>query len=413
MSLVLSCPRVLTGESDLGPGWVRIGSGQVLDVGTGEPPGPVDVGLPDGVLVPGLVDAQVNGAFGIDLANADPAGWAEVAARLPSTGVTGFLPTLTSGPVDDLVAGVRRHREVLRLLRSLPGAARSLGVHLEGPFLAPARRGVHPSEHLRRPDPEIASRLLDLAAEGSLACVTLAPELPGALSLVTDLTAAGVRVAVGHTEAGEDDVLAAVSAGATLVTHLFNAMPPLHHRAVGPIGVALTDPRLTCGLIADGQHVAPRMIRLALGSAPGRVMLVTDAVAALGLPPGRYRLGDREIITTAGGGPAVAADGTLAGGCLPLDAMVDVTVAAGVPLRDAVEAATGVPSAALGRPDLGRLAPGCPADVVWLAPAPGTTAFRARATWVGGRLAHDDGTRPELDRLRDRNDPGSVPPSPA
>ena len=386
MSLLVAAPRVLTGEGDLRPGWVDLDGDTVAAVGAGVPPRSPDLDLPDGILAPGLVDAQVNGAYGVDLAAADDDGWARVSTGLPATGVTSFVPTFVTAPVEDLAEALRRYAVRRPVLDALPGAARTLGVHLEGPFLSPAQAGAHDRRHLRDPDPDLVEALLEAGRDGALRYVTLAPERPGALAAVRRLTGAGVRVAVGHSDATHGVVVAAADAGATLVTHLYNAQRGLHHREPGVVGAALTDPRLTSGLIVDGAHVLPAAVGVALTAAPGRIMLVTDAVAAFGMAPGRYLLGGEEI-SLVEGRPPVRTDGTIAGAVGRLDEAVGRAAAAGADLRAAVEAATRVPAAAVGRPDLGRLAPGLPADLVWLAPQ-GSRPLRARATWVAGRLVH-------------------------
>lgn len=375
---VISAPRVVADGVPLGPACVAVADGRVVGVEAGDTyagAGP-DVTLPTGVLVPGLVDVQVNGAYGVDLVAADPAGWAEVTRRLPSTGVTAFVPTFITATVPDLVAALRR---TAGLVGGLAGA-RVVGVHVEGPFLAPRRHGAHDPALLRHPTPSDVDALL-AAAPGLLRILTLAPELPGALDAVRRLAAAGVLVSIGHTDATAAQAGAAADAGARMVTHLFNAMRPLHHREPGVVGEALTDPRLTCGLIADLHHVAAPICRLAFAAAPGRVVLVTDAVAAAGMPPGDYDLGGSQLAVDPLGLPR-RPDGTIAGSGLRLDAAIANVVAAGVDLRAAVDAATRLPADLVGRPDLGRIAPAATADLVWLG-----DDLAARATWIGGELA--------------------------
>lgn len=385
----ISAPRVLTGADDLGPGWVRLEGASVADLGPGEPPGRPDVVLPTGVLAPGLVDAQVNGAFGVDLAEADADDWATVVRSLPRTGVTAFVPTFITAPVDDLAGALRRLRALQLRLAAVPHGARVLPAHLEGPFLAERRRGAHRAEILQDPTPDAVDALVAAGREGGpgsvLGYVTLAPERAGAVAAIERLTAHGVRVAIGHTDADEAAVHAAADAGATLVTHLYNAQRPLRHRDPGVVGAALVDDRLICGLIVDGHHVEAAAVRIAFSCKPGRIMLVTDAVAALGMPEGRYVLGGQEVVVREGEPPR-RADGTIAGADGRLDDAIALTVAAGVPLRDAVEAATRVPAAAMGRPDLGLLAPGGPADLVWL-DAVDDHPLRARTTWIAGEVA--------------------------
>ena len=375
---VIGAPRVVADSVPLGPACVAVSDGVILGVAAGETYGgvPPDVVLPSGVLVPGLVDMQINGCFGVDFVAADPAGWAEVSARLPETGVTSFVPTFITAPVPDLVAGLRRTAALPADL----GGARVLGVHVEGPFLSAARHGAHDPALLRDPTPEAVDALIE-AAPGLLRMHTLAPERPGALAAIRRLVAAGVLVSVGHSDATAEQTEAAADAGARLVTHLFNAMRPLHHREPGVVGQCLADPRLTCGLIADLHHVAAPICRLAFAAAPGRIVLVTDAVAAAGMPPGTYDLGGQQVSVDPLGLPR-RPDGTLAGSGLRLDAAIANVVAAGVDLRSAVDAASRLPADILGRPDLGRIEAGGTADLVWLG-----DDLSARATWLAGRLA--------------------------
>jgi N-acetylglucosamine-6-phosphate deacetylase len=375
---VIGAPRVVADSVPLGPACVAVSDGVILGVAAGETYGdvPPDVVLPSGVLVPGLIDMQINGCFGVDFVAADPAGWAEVSARLPETGVTSFVPTFITAPVPDLVAGLRRTAALPADL----GGARVLGVHVEGPFLSPDRHGAHDPALLRDPTPEAVDALIE-AAPGLLRMHTLAPERPGALAAIRRLVDAGVLVSVGHSDATAEQTEAAADAGARLVTHLFNAMRPLHHREPGVVGQGLADPRLTCGLIADLHHVAAPICRLAFAAAPGRIVLVTDAVAAAGMPPGTYDLGGQQVSVDPLGLPR-RPDGTIAGSGLRLDAAIANVVAAGVDLRSAVDAASRLPADILGRPDLGRIEAGGTADLVWLG-----DDLSARATWLAGRLA--------------------------
>jgi N-acetylglucosamine-6-phosphate deacetylase len=322
----------------------------------------------EGLLVaPGLIDLQCNGAVGIDLATEPERLW-EMAAALPRWGVTAWLPTIVTGPPE-----VRRR--ALAALRGGPAPgddrprAEPLGLHFEGPFLAPERRGAHPLEHLAVPDPTV------VAGEGwagAVALATLAPELPGALDLIRGLVAAGIIVSAGHSSATAAETRAAADAGAAYVTHLFNAMVPLDHRAPGLPGVALSDERFRVGLIADGVHVDPAVVALVARALGDRLTLVTDAVAALGTPE-------------AGDDGVRLPDGTLAGSTLALDQAVrNLARYAGLPLASALAAATSAPARVLGLADRGTIAPGAVADLVLLDEAGGLVA-----TVVGGRVAHD------------------------
>jgi N-acetylglucosamine-6-phosphate deacetylase len=382
----ISAPRVLTGYQELSPGWLTIADGAIVEIGEGSPGSPVHLALATGFLAPGLVDAQVNGAFGVDLFGADRAGWLTVGRKLLGTGVTAFAPTFITAPLDDLAAALGTYPGHRAALAETTDAAMPLGVHCEGPFLADGRRGAHPAVHLCDPQPQRVAQLIE-AGGGELLYVTLAPEREGALLAIRQLVAAGVLVAVGHSEASAEQVQAAADAGATLVTHLYNAQPVFHHRAPGIVGAALTDARLTCGLIVDGHHVAGPAVRVAMATAPGRIMLVSDAVAALGMPAGRYVLGEDEIIVR-DDEPPLRADGTIAGGAGRLDDAIGLAVAFGASLQQAVEAATRIPADALGRPDLGRLVPGASADLVWFAADEvHPVRARTRAVWRKGQLA--------------------------
>ncbi|HZB32918.1 MAG TPA: N-acetylglucosamine-6-phosphate deacetylase [Streptosporangiaceae bacterium] len=392
------------------PGYVRLDGGHIAEVDAGRPPGRPDVELTGGTLAPGLIDLQVNGYYGHDLVDADEAGWHTVVRRLPETGVTAFLPTFITAPIPTLVAALRTAAHWLSPSpspsplpsqssspfpspspASAPGGSRVLGVHLEGPFLSRDRRGAHNAEWLTDPTPEAVRTLL---AAGPVTIVTLAPERAGGLDAVRALSQAGVLVSVGHSDATADQVKQAADAGARMITHLFNAQSGVHHRAPGVAAQALADARLTAGLIADMAHVAPVVCKVAFAAAPGRIVLVTDAAAAAGMPPGRYDLGGEPIDLPADG-PPLRADGTIAGSALRLDAAVGNVAGLGVDLAVAVDAATRVPADLIGRPDLGRIAPGAAADLVWLAAADAAeTGLRARATWIGGELVFENTRRP-------------------
>ncbi len=255
-----------------------------------------------------------------------------------------------------------------------------LGVHLEGPFIASSRRGAHNPDWILGPDPRTIGALLT-AGSGLVRVVTLAPEVDGGLAATEQLTAAGVRVSVGHSDATAEQVSAAADAGARMVTHLFNGQRPLHHREPGVVGQALADARLTSGLIADLHHVAGSVAALAFRAAPGRIFLVTDAAASAGMAAGRYVLGGEPIdLPDEDGAPPVRADGTLAGSALRMDAAISNMVAAGIDLAGAVAAATRIPADLIGRPDLGRIAAGAAADLTWL-----SAGLTTAATWVAGQ----------------------------
>ena len=368
------------GAEVLEPGYVAVRAGRVTVVGSGSPPRVPDVDLPAGLLLPGFVDLQVNGYFGVELRTAEADGWATVATRLPETGTTAFLPTFITAPPGELSRSLRAAKA---LIPGLPAGARVLGVHAEGPFISPLRKGAHNEAWITDPTPAAVGELLE-AGQGVLRLVTLAPERDGGLAAVARLAEAGVLVSVGHSDATARQVAEAADRGARMVTHLFNAQRPLHHREPGVVGQALADPRLTSGLITDLRHVSPVVCLLAVRAAPGRICAITDAAACAGMPPGRYLLGGEPIELPPGDGePPVRADGTLAGSALRMDVAVANMVAAGIGLGEAVAAATRIPADLIGRPDLGRIAVGAAADLAWL-----DEQMRTRATWIGGELMY-------------------------
>jgi N-acetylglucosamine-6-phosphate deacetylase len=328
----------------------------------------------DGLLVaPGYVDLQCNGGLGIDLAGAPERLW-ELGAALPRFGVTAWLPTIVTTP-DGVV-----DRAIETLAAGAPGGwtgAMPLGLHLEGPFLSPDKCGAHPAALLRPPG---SAAIEGWSREGGVAVVTMAPDLPGALGVLATLVARGVVVSLGHTPATAAEATVAVDAGASWVTHLFNAMAPLHHREPGLAGVALADGRLHVGLIPDGVHVHPQVVAVAQRALGRRLTIVTDAVAALGMPPGRQALGRREVMIDEHS--VRLADGTLAGSKLAMDQGVRNLVAfTGCGPEDALHAASAAPAAVLGDPVRGTLALGARADLVLL-----TDGLDLVATIIGGEV---------------------------
>ncbi|NUR60504.1 MAG: N-acetylglucosamine-6-phosphate deacetylase [Catenulispora sp.] len=381
----ISAPRVLIDGRLTGPATVVLDDGVVTEVLEGAAPD-ADIALASGVLSPGLVDIQTNGCFGVDFITATADDWRRVSAQLPSTGVTAFQPTYITAPLEVLFAGLERAGAVLP---ELPGA-QAIGVHLEGPFLSPEKPGVHDPRYLVAPTPErvgaVLATLTADATRGLVTMVTLAPELDGGPEAVRHLAKAGVRVSLGHTDALAEQVLAAADEGATLVTHIFNAQRPLNHREPGVPGAALYDSRFTCGLIADLHHVAPEICTLVWRAAPGRVALVTDAIAAAGMPPGEYELSGIRVFLDEDGVPRDAA-GVIAGSALTLDRAVRNMIGIGLDEASVLQAATRVPADALGRPDLGRIEPGARADLVWF-----SDAYHPLHTWAAGRSVFQAGS---------------------
>jgi N-acetylglucosamine-6-phosphate deacetylase len=315
----------------------------------------------EGLLVaPGFVDLQVNGAHGVDITEEPERLW-EVASVLPRYGVCAFLPTVVTSPAE------APRRAIAALARRPDGfvGAEPVGLHFEGPMLNPERRGAHASRFLRAPDIELVA---DWTRARGVALVTMAPELPGAAAVIAQLAANGVVVAAGHTAATVHEMEEAIDAGLGYVTHLFNAMAAFGHREPGPVGVALADPRLTVGLIADGIHVHPTAVAMAWRAlGPDRLNLVSDAVAALGQSHGATRLGSQDVIVDSSG--VRLPDGTLAGSALSLDEAVRNLVAyTGCAAHDAIATVTSTPARLLGLASAGEVAPGRRADLTLLTP---------------------------------------------
>jgi N-acetylglucosamine-6-phosphate deacetylase len=307
-----------------------------------------------GLAVPGFVDLQVNGFGGVDFLDADAAGYRRAGEALLETGVTAYLPTLITSPEDKVIAAMHEvPRDEAR--------PRILGMHLEGPFLSPSRLGTHEASSRRDPDLALLDRLLDA---GPVRMMTLAPELDGALDLIDRLLERGVTVSLGHSDATAAQANAAFDRGARSVTHLFNAMRPFLHRDPGIVGAALARDDVRVAIILDGIHLAPETARVAWRAAGDRLLLVTDSITAAGVADGSYSFGNLDVQVHEGTvrGP----DGVLAGSTLTMIEAVRNLHALGVPLEDAVGAATSTPAKVLGEPDLGRLAEGLPADVVVL-----------------------------------------------
>jgi N-acetylglucosamine-6-phosphate deacetylase len=376
LSTVLAAEKALIGRGITGPVSLRIEDGRIVEVTEG-----ATDGVRAGLLTPGLVDIQVNGAFGVDFAEIDEEGIRRIVSGLPRTGVTRFLPTLITADLSQLLEQARILLATVSTVNGL--GARSLGVHLEGPFLSTKRPGVHDPGLMVPPTAERVDAMLQLP---SLRMVTLAPELPGGIDAIHKLTAAGVLVAVGHTDATGVETTNAADAGAGMITHLFNAQRGLGHREPGVPGVALVDDRYTLGLIADLAHVGADACRLVFKAAGDRVALVTDAVAAAGMPPGVYRLGGADVLLSDDGVPR-SAEGTIAGSALTLDRAVRNIISIGVDPAVAFRAATIVPADTIGEPAMGRIEVGALADLVlW------DSELKPSKVWVEGKLVYDKAT---------------------
>ncbi len=384
---VITEGAVVTPSEVLDPGYVAVSDGRITAVGPGRPPAALvrQASVIEGGgrwVVPGFIDVHVHGGDGAQV-NGDSIG--EVVASIATIarfharhGTTSLLATAVSDTSRRLETTVEGVAEFMRVGG---GGARVLGTHLEGPWLARAKMGAQNPATLRDPSLDELRRLLE-AGKGSVRLVTIAPELPSAPELVAAAVAEGVRVAVGHTDATYEQVVAAFDAGASHATHLFNAMAPLHHRRPGPVAAALLDERVTLELLADLAHVHPAVLELVFRLAPGRVAAVSDAVQVAGLEPGNYELGGIEV-RLEGSRVSLAGDpATLAGSALTMDrALRNLVEVAGLGVPEAVRAASTTPAAVTGMHDIGVIRVGAVADLALLG-----DDFRCEATMVGGHL---------------------------
>lgn len=373
--------RVVTPDGVLDPGWVQVDNGTIAAVGTG--PAPAGNGAPvtevdasGGWVVPGFVDIHCHGGGGESFTNPDPARVARAITAHRRHGTTTLLTSLVSRPVPEMARQVGALTEL---------AADGLihGIHLEGPFLSAARCGAHDPSVLRPPDADSVNELL-AAGKGYVRMVTIAPELDGALLAIKRLAGAGVLAAIGHTDATEAQVLPAIDAGATVATHLFNGMRPLHHREPGPIGTLLDDERVSVELICDLVHVHPSVIRMAARHAgTERTVLVTDAIAAAGVGDGVYDVGGLAVTVT-DGVPTLAGGASLAGSTLTMDAAFrNLVRGCGLSVQEAAMATSTQPAELLGLAKAtGRLAAGLAADLVIMDDSLRPTAVMQQGAWV-------------------------------
>ncbi|MFB9308965.1 N-acetylglucosamine-6-phosphate deacetylase [Agromyces hippuratus] len=381
--VVIHSARLVSGADTVTDAWVRFDGDQVTARGIGD-------GWRDDItveqatvtdaagrfLTPGFIDIHCHGAGGAAVDEGDAA-IETVLAVHNAHGTTRSVLSLVTASVDRLA------RDLATIARFAERDPRVLGSHLEGPFLDTEFRGAHDPSLLRGAD-EASVDLLLAAAAGTLRQITIAPEHDGALEAITRFVAADVRVAVGHTGADFETALAAFDAGSSILTHAFNGMRGIHHRAPGPVTAAMHADHVTLEVINDGVHVHPDVVKLAFAGAPGRVALVTDAMAATGSADGVYDLGSLEVVVT-DGVARLREGGSIAGSTLTQDeALRRAVLECGIPLDEAVGALTVTPAAAIGRSgDLGRLDPGFAADAVLL-----DADLGVQAVWgAGSRLA--------------------------
>jgi N-acetylglucosamine-6-phosphate deacetylase len=373
MTLLLTNARRLDADGEVDGSWVLLDGATIAAVGTGNPPAADDVVDLDGAwLTPGFIDLHAHGGGGFAFDDGPESIRAALAVHR-AHGTTRSVISLVSAPLERLEASLAG---IADLAADDPTV---LGAHLEGPFLSPAYCGAHDPAHLRDPAPADVQRLFD-AARGTLRVLTLAPERRGALDAIRFLRREGVTVAVGHTDADHELAMRAFDVGARLVTHAFNAMPPMHHRAPGPLAAALADHLVTLEIVLDGHHVHPAVAVVVFAAAPGRVAFVTDAMAAAGAGDGDYRLGGLDVVVR-NGRATLGPDGPLAGSTVTQDAVLRTAIGPGITPVEAVTALTATPARVLGLHDrLGRIAPGFAADLVVL-----DRDWTVQRVWADGR----------------------------
>ena len=380
---LISAGTVVFGGSALDavsrPGWLEIGDDRIVACGGGPPPRGVDVDFPDGVVVPGFVDMHVHGGGGFSYSTDDPGDVARGAEFHRVHGTTTTLASLVTAAPEVLLAQIQTLADAVR-------AGVVAGIHLEGPWLSSARCGAHDVTQLRDPDPaEIDSVLA--AGDGAIRMVTIAPELPGADVAIERFVDAGVIVAVGHTDASYEETKRALQLGATVGTHVFNGMRPLHHRDPGPALALLEDSRVTVELIADGVHLHPALVhQVAVTAGSDRVALITDAMAAAGMPDGSYQLGGLDV-EVSGSVARLRERSPIAGSTATMDSLfrtaaTGLEAASDSALRHAVAMTATTPARTLGLDDVGTLTPGMSADLVVLDRKLRVRAVVRRGVWA-------------------------------
>jgi N-acetylglucosamine-6-phosphate deacetylase len=375
---VIHAGRILTPEEEITDAIILVEGSRIAAIGHRDeiriPPDSADYVAGEMTVVPGFVDVHIHGAGGHDVMEGNARALDRIAATVARYGTASLVATTVTAPVDEtcrslegIARYIRSHEQPKDPEEKGRLAAEFVGIHLEGPFISKARRGVHPPDSIARPSVEVLQKFFD-AADGLVKIVTIAPEIPGARELIQHAVAAKVVVAIGHSDADFDQARAAIQAGARHAVHMFNAMRPFTHRDPGVVGAILTDPEVTAEVIADGVHVAGPTIQVLLGCKGfDTVLLASDGIAATGMPDGNYRLGNFEVAVK--DGVARNSEGKLAGSTLTLDRALRYLVALGVPLKDAVRMATVLPARRLGLAGKkGIIAVGADADLVALTP---------------------------------------------
>jgi N-acetylglucosamine-6-phosphate deacetylase len=373
---VLTGGRIAGPDGMIEPGWVSVSGELITGVGAGPAPDGRRIDVSGSLVVPGFIDTHCHGGGGGSFSGTDPAQAVRAIAAHRRHGTTTLLASLVSDPVPVLTSQIAALTELVE-------DGELAGVHLEGPFIAQSRCGAHDPEALREPDTDTVDTLLH-AGRGYIRMVTLAPELHGGIKAVRQLSESGVIAAIGHTDGVEEQIRPAIDAGATVATHLFNGMRPLHHREPGPVGVLLDDERVTVELICDLVHVHPTVLRLAATHAGlGRTVLITDAMSATDAADGTYALGRLDVDVT-GGVATLASNGSLAGSTLTMDAAFrNLVTGVGLSIIDAVRATSSRPAELLGiSGTTGALLPDLHADLVVLDGDLRPVRVLRRGSWI-------------------------------
>jgi N-acetylglucosamine-6-phosphate deacetylase len=393
--MVFISKRVYTGLHSVFAGYVKVDGSSIREVGEGMPKmassannitedGYLVVDVGDDRVIPGLIDLHMHGGFGKEIPAESIDDLRELSLKLAENGTTAFQPTTGSHPV-------KVHDESITMVRDFTKGpltgARSLGLHMEGPFLNPARKGAMLEECILKPNLDQMKAWIDLG-QGTINHVTIAPEMPGGLELARYLYDEGVTVAAGHTLAAYQEMLEGFRAGVSVGNHTFNAMKGLHHREPGALGAVLTEKSIYCELVADGIHVHPGAMRLLI-AAKGldKVVLITDSSTATGLPPGKYVF-DTQEVTIDERGKCALPDGTIAGSTIVLmDALRNVVEMLGVPFEDALRMATVNPARVARATSKGKLMPGKDADLVVI-----DDEYNVKWSLVEGKIIRKDQT---------------------
>lgn len=383
--LTITAQRLYTPTAEIELPMVQIEDGRIVQIAsrrerelqiTGS-----HLDLRDTVLAPAYIDLHIHGGNSFDCMDDDSRALPAIESFLAKHGVGSYFPTTVTASVDYTLSALERLANAIESTATDSGIrARPLGIHLEGPFISHKRRGVHPEAELLKPDLKSFDKFWQ-AARGHIKILTIAPELEGAMELIPEATRRGVCVSIGHTDADSATARQAVESGARHATHTFNAMRPLGHRDPGVLGEVLTDDKVSADIIADGIHLDPSILKLFLAAKGAeKSVLITDAMAATGMPNGHYHLGSLEVEVK--DGKCTAGEGTLAGSVLTLDKAVrNVMKYAGWELVKAVPLASANPAAVVGIRNKGVLETGCDADIVAL-----DTMGNVRQTILAGKV---------------------------